>query len=64
MLFDLKFREGLSTCELAKKFPGDIGRVSEIALLEVPENTLKEIVKEERELKRLLKLKKRFSRFL
>lgn len=64
MLFDLKFREGLSTFELVKRFPHEISRVSEIALLEVPEKTLKQIVKEEKELKRLLRLKRRFSRFL
>jgi hypothetical protein len=63
-LFDLKFREGLSTFELAKRFPHQISRVSEIALLEIPEDTLRKVVKESKELNRLLRLKRKFSRFL
>ena len=62
-LFELKYKEGVSTYELVKRFPKEITRVSEIALLDVPENTLRELIKEEKELNRLLRLKKRFSRF-
>lgn len=60
-LFQLKFREGISTYELVKRYPADIQRVSEMALLEVPEETLKEIVKEEKILSRLKRLKRRFG---
>ena len=63
-LFDLKFKQGVSTYELARRYPAQLNRVSEIALLEVPEETLKEIVKEEKEFDKLMRLKKRFSRLI
>ena len=63
MLFELKFKEGVSTVELVKRYPQAVDRVSEIALLEVPLETLREIVKEEKKLNRLMRLKKKFSSF-
>ena len=63
-LFYLKFKKGLSTYDLVQQYPEAIARVSEVALLDVPEGTLKEIVKEEKALNRLMALKKRLSRFL
>jgi hypothetical protein len=60
-LFQLKFREGISTYELVRRFPKDIQRVSEMAMLEVPDETLQEVVKEEKMLSRLKRLKKRFG---
>ena len=39
-LFDLKYRQGVSTYELARRFPGHIERVNEVALLDIPENML------------------------
>jgi len=63
-LFYLKYKKGVSTYELIKRFPEDIGRVSEVALLDVPEETLKEILKEESDFHHLMVLKQRFSRFL
>ncbi len=62
-LFYLKFKKGLSTYELACRYPMEIHRVTEIALLDVPEETLKKVVKEEKAFDRLMKLKKRFSDF-
>ena len=59
-LFDLKFRKGISTYELVRQFPKEIGRVSEIALLDVPESVLREILKEEKLVDRLMRLKKKF----
>ena len=58
-LFDLKFKMGLSTYELVRRFPDEIERVSEVALLDLPEATLREIIREEEALARLIKLKKR-----
>ena len=59
-LVDLKFKKGISTYELVRKFPDAIGRVSEIALLDVPEGVLREILKEEKLYDRLMRLKKKF----
>jgi hypothetical protein len=61
-LFDLKYRKGVPTCELAQRFPGHIDRVNEVALLDIPEDTLKELVPEKRLLERLIGLKKQFHR--
>jgi hypothetical protein len=63
ILIRLKYEEGISTVDLVKMFPQAVERVSSIALLDIPENTLREVVREERELSRLLKLKKRFHAF-
>ena len=63
-LFYLKFKQGISTHELARRFPEDIQRVSEVALLEIPEATLKQLVGEEDAFNRLMHLKKKYSKFL
>jgi len=60
-LFDLKFKKGLSTYELIRKFPESVTQVSEIALLEVPKETLQEIIKEEKDFNRIMRLKQMFS---
>ena len=59
-LFDLKFKKRISTYELVQKFPEEIGRVSEVALLDVPEAVLREILKEEKLYDRLMRLKRKF----
>lgn len=61
-LFDLKYRKGVATCELAQLFPEHIDRVNEVALLDIPEKTLREVVPEKEILERLISLKKRFFR--
>lgn len=60
-LFDLKYRQGISTYELAHRFPEHIDRVNEVALLDISENILKELVPEKRILERLISLKKKFQ---
>jgi hypothetical protein len=60
-LFDLKYRKGVSTYELARLFPEYIDRVNEVALLDIPENTLKKLIPEKRVLERLINLKKQFQ---
>ncbi len=57
-LFDLKYRQGIPTYELAHRFPEHIDRVSEVALLDIPENTLREVVQEKKLFERLMNLKK------
>ncbi|OGX13483.1 MAG: hypothetical protein A2351_01620 [Omnitrophica bacterium RIFOXYB12_FULL_50_7] len=61
-LFDLKYRKGIPTHELAHRFPKHIDRVNEVALLDIPENTLKELFHEKRILARLKSLKKQLQR--
>jgi hypothetical protein len=63
-LFYLKFKKGLTTYELVNQFPSDIDRVSEVALLDVPEEVLREILREEEAFQRLMRLKKRYSKLL
>lgn len=57
-LFDLKYRQGVPTHELVHRFPEHIDRVNEVALLDIPENTLREVVPEKETLERLITLKK------
>ena len=57
-LFDLKYRQGVPTHELVHRFPEHIDRVSEVALLDIPENTLREVVQEKKLFERLMNLKK------
>ncbi len=58
-LFDLKYRQGIPTYELAHRFPEHITRVHEVALLDIPDNTLREVVQEKKLLERLVSLKKK-----
>lgn len=60
-LFYLKFKKGLPTCELIRRFPKELNRVSEVALLEVPEETLKEIFKGKKGLRKLMRLKQKLT---
>lgn len=62
-LFYLKYKKGVSTYELLRRFPESLNQVADVALMDVPENTLKEIIPDERDLVRLMQLKKRFSSF-
>ena len=59
-LFYLKYKRGISTYELVRKFPEEISRVSEVALLDVPETVLRDILKEEKLYERLMRLKRKF----
>jgi len=59
-LINLKFKKGISTYELVRRFPKEIKRVSEVALLDIPEQTLKEVVPGKKTLNRIMDLKKRF----
>lgn len=61
-IFDLKYRKKIPTCALAHRFPGHIDRVNEVALLDVPEKTLRKIVAEKKILERLILLKKQFQK--
>ena len=60
-LFDLKYRKGVPTHELAHRFPEHIDCINEVALLDIPENTLKEVLPEKRILERVINLKRQFQ---
>ncbi len=62
-LLYLKYKIGVSTYELVQRFPEQIDRVSEIAMLDIPEEILKEILKEEKAYNKLIRLKRRFANF-
>lgn len=62
-IMDLKYRKGVATCELVRLFPENTSSVSEIALLEIPEKTLRRVVREKHLLQRLLALKKQLPKF-
>ncbi|OGW78120.1 MAG: hypothetical protein A2Z83_01150 [Omnitrophica bacterium GWA2_52_8] len=63
-LFYLKYKKGVPTYELVRRFPAAINRVTDVALLEVPEGTLREIIQEEKDWHRLMQLKQKFSNYL
>lgn len=59
-LIDLKYRQGVTTYELFHRFPSHAKRVSEVALLHIPEETLRKIIREKEILERLIDLKHQF----
>ena len=59
-LFHLKYIRGLSTHELMEQYPGDTQRISEIALLELDEAILQEVLTERKIASHLKQLKKKF----
>ena len=60
-IFHLKYNQGISTSELVKRFPGDIKRISEVALLEVSDEMLRQVISEAEIVERLIGLKKRYG---
>ncbi|MBI3999448.1 MAG: hypothetical protein HY351_02435 [Candidatus Omnitrophica bacterium] len=60
-IFDLKFKEDIPTYELGKRFPREWKKISRIALLELPFSVLRSIIKQERELRKLVFLKQWLS---
>lgn len=63
-LVDLKFKKGLTTHDLVRRYPANVRQISEIALMDVPDHILKEVLTEEEAFSRLKRLKKRYSKFL
>ncbi len=61
-LFDLKYKQGVPTHELTHRFPEHAARIHEVALLDIPEDTLKEVVQEKKIFDRLISLKKQLRR--
>lgn len=61
-IFKLKFEDAVSTHELGKKFPKELKKISKVALMELPASILKELLKREYELKKLMSLKRNLSK--
>lgn len=61
-IFYLKYCKGVSTYELMQMFPDAIERVTEIALMDIPEDILEEVIQEEEKLLHILELKRKLSR--
>ena len=56
-IFDLKFKEEVPTYELGRRFPRERRKISRVALLELPLSILRSVIKQERELQKLVFLK-------
>ncbi len=61
-LLDLKYRKGISTCDLLHRFPNQIERVNEVALLDISRKDLREMIPEKDILDRLMSLKRRLTK--
>jgi hypothetical protein len=60
-IFELKYTQGISTSELVRRFPADVKRISEVALLEVSDEMLRQVISEAKIVDRLIGLKKRYG---
>ena len=59
-LFELKFKKGYSTNELIRRYPKEVVKVTEIALIQIPTPVLKKTVFEADLLEKILTLKRKF----
>lgn len=57
-LFKLKFEKGLSTIELEERYPEDIDKIAKLALIDLPQDVLRKIIRDKKELLALIDLKK------
>ena len=60
----LKYKKGVSTQELIRLYPKEVVRVSEVALLDLPESILREVLTEADHLEHVMSLKEQFSTYL
>ena len=59
-LIDLKYRQGVLTIKLMKRFPERRKYINEVALLGVPERTLRKVIREKKLVEKLMDIKKKF----
>ena len=57
-IFNLKFKKEMPTHELGKRYPKEREKISRIALLELPNPLLRELIKRKQEFQKLVSLKK------
>lgn len=60
-IFELKYLKGVSTQELLRQYPEEARRVNEVALLDIPEDLLRDMIQESDVLFRLIALKRKFK---
>lgn len=58
-LFTMKFKEGVSTIELERRFPRERRKIYTLALLELPSRTLRRVVGTRKEFEQLSQLKQK-----
>ncbi|HNX69170.1 MAG TPA: hypothetical protein PLL75_02235 [Candidatus Omnitrophota bacterium] len=63
-LIELKYKKGVPTFRLIKQFPRLKKKIHEVALIGLRETTLKKTVRDRGELKRFLRLKKKYAKVL
>nr|CAX68942.1 hypothetical protein JG2_0170 [uncultured bacterium] len=59
-IFNLKFREGLPTHIMEKRYPKDKLKITRVALSELPEESLRTVIRKDCELEKILYLKRYF----
>ena len=57
-IFNLKFKKEMPTHELGKRYPKEREKISRIALLELPNPLLRELIKRKQEFQKLVSLKR------
>ncbi|MBU9889225.1 MAG: hypothetical protein KTQ49_05095 [Candidatus Omnitrophica bacterium] len=61
-MYDLKYRKGISTIDLVHQFPKNMRHINEVALLDIPQKVLREVVVEKNVLEHLTALKQRLEK--
>ena len=56
-IYDLKFKKHVPTFKLRKRFPGEMRKIARVALLQLPNVVLRELVRREKELRKLIQLR-------
>lgn len=61
-LYDLKFNKRVPTFELRKRFPREAGKITRVALLQLPDAVLRELIHQKKELQKLMLLRRSLAR--
>jgi hypothetical protein len=57
-IYQLRFRERVPTFELTRRFPREARKIAKVALLQLPRRVLRDLIKQEKEFRELMELKK------
>ena len=63
-IFYLKYKKGIPTSELIQRFPKQAFQVSEVALLDLSDDVLEDIIEDEDRLDHLRALRKKYVKFI
>jgi len=61
-IFDLKFKHKVPTLKLQETFPRESDKIRRVALMELPLQTLKRLIKDEKKVDDLLRLKRTLAK--